>query len=531
MGHPICLIEFHGQDESWEVTSGVAPVKPYGNAPAGDLLECRTEKRKSIEAPAGTFDIKLVRRKDDSGRTWQDRLRPQDLVVIQMMNYQGRSGEHGAGELHTVMIGLIDTITDTTGVTSRGTVQRVIHVRGRDIGKLFINGMVTYWTFFGATLLAESKVGGAAAFLDTSALNAKPDEVVQRLLERIYQRFLQIRLTVQGGQRDFWDLLAYRLDSYGVEIPAGLDWNFLNGEGSFWSFFAKAASAPFHEMWIDTRRVTDSLLFDASTSKGPNLTLGKDNSSTVMIMRPTPFPYLVAQPRLIPRSGPVFAGPDDLIDIPEVSVTEQVNRRQWDAIVRHELGTDDLIGEPFDQTLSVSDDEHFNFYLTFAQYPWIPEKPFLLSVPGILDEANFRRYGYRPMLPTTSLLQARDIDTLDDPMVGFYARLNWRLASWNVFNDRFLSGTKVIKLAPHIHVGDRVLDRSSFNEHPYEFYVESIVHHFVQNEHATTSLGLTRGLTEQQYQNYDALLLNSGLRVLDHSTVSSEWRRLLGLVG
>ena len=124
MGYPICLVEIHGQDESFELSSG-AP--PYGNSLTSDLLEVKTDKSLSPERPAGAFEIRLARREDDDrGRTWMDKIRPQNVVVIQMMNHQGTIGAHGAGEMHTVMIGLVDTVTDTTGITSRGVPQRQV---------------------------------------------------------------------------------------------------------------------------------------------------------------------------------------------------------------------------------------------------------------------------------------------------------------------------------------------------------------------------------------------------------------------
>lgn len=84
----------------------------------------------------------------------------------------------------------------------------------------------------------------------------------------------------------------------------------------------------------------------------------------------------------------------------------------------------------------------------------------------------------------------------------WYIKLAWRLAAWNFRNDEMLSGTKVLQLSPHLHIGERLVDRSSWHERPYEFYIESISHQWAYQGRAGTTLGVTRGLTEDEYVRY-----------------------------
>ena len=524
MGYPICLVEIHGQDESFELSSG---SPPYGNSPTSDLIEVKTDKSISPERPAGAFEIRLARRKDDDrGRTWMDKIRPQNVVVIQMMNSQGTIGKNGAGEMHTVMIGLVDTVTETTGITSRGVPQRQILVRGRDMGKLFTHGIVTYWTFMGASLL------GMNQWIDPSKFNDKPDQVIQRLLKDIYQKFLKVSLVVEGQSEQFWDYLGYQLLSYGAEIPAGLDWSFLQGEGTFWSFFVKAASLPFHELFIDTRRQSDINKVlpgqEGSASSVPKRTLGKDGSAPTLVLRPTPFPYLTPPP----PTGKVRifeeqTDPNNIL-VPEVVVMpdQEAITTAWDSLVQHELGDDDLMGEAIDDGVSRSDAEQYNVYLVFPHYAWLPERQFLLNVPVIFDAERFHKYWYRPLMPYSTLIQAPGYDGDTDPMIGFYRKLSWKLASWHVFNDTFLSGYKTFKLQPQIHVGERLLDRSSWKEREEMYYVESVSHHFVHNEKATTTVGLTRGMSKDDYDRIETFLLQSNLAYADGAEVRSQWINL-----
>ena len=522
MGFPMCLIEIHGEFESFELEASVTDDRPYGRSTTSDLIECRVEKRKNSDSPAGVFEIQLVRSKDERGRTWRDKVRPQDVVVIQMQNYQGRAGANGAGELHTVMIGLIDSVQIATTLSASGKPQRVVQIKGTDFGKIFRTGVVTYWTFLGATLL--DTVGKMQTFIDASQLNTRPDKIVATLIDKLFRRFMDITFRVQQHNHSIFDILAQQLESYGTEVPAGLDMQFLNGEGNFWSFFQKVASPPFHELWIDTRRSTAVLTGDQdplfTTITLPTKYLGKDSSCPTLIMRKTPFPYLT------PRIAPLPFIPPQFQDTGTTANADRWNAMRKDA---HRIGKDDLVGEPFDEVISISDEEQYNFYLTFAHYQWLPDQPYLLTIPGILDRARFHRYGYKPLTPTTSMFRGPEADPGRDTAGLFYTSLNWRLASWNCLNDWFESGYKTCKLLPHIHVGEILVDESDWQEQPKEYYIESVIHHFVYNERATTTLGLTRGLTSAQYANIQQHLLGQNLELIRPSAIAEEYHRLTGV--
>lgn len=489
MGYPICIVEIYGRDESWEFA---VQDTGHGVAPSGNLLSVRTDKRLGADTPAGVFDLRLTDARDATGRTWQDRLRPQDVVVIQMMNYQGRTGPNGEGEMHTAMIGFVDTITAMADITAQGIPQRQIQVRGRDAGKLFIAGMVTGFARFGASLL------GKAEFAPLEYFNAKPDVLIQRLLKAVYEKILRIQVMANGTKTDFWDLLGYRLETFGGEFPGGLDAQFIMGEGTFWSHFTKVASPPFHELFVDTRRVQGAFEGTEITAETAVRTLGEDASAPVLFLRPAPFAYLK---------------PDG-----KTSVLQP-----WEDLTVHTVGDDDLAGEPFSEMLSVSDVEQWNVYLVFGQYSGLDQQQFLQVAKPIVDREKFTRYGYKPMLPTTTLVRP---EQHQGPWLDFYDRLAWRLASWHCLNDRFLSGTKTFKLLPHVHIGERLSDVSGGHE-PRQFYIESVSHHFIQHERATTTLGLTRGLSVEDYRRYHSLLTGIGLTTPQHASEITDLYRSL----
>lgn len=497
MGYPICVVEIYGRDGFWELTG---EGEGHGVAPSGDLISVRTDKRLGVEAPAGVFDLRLVAARDAQGKTWQDRLRPQDMVVIQMMNYQGRTGAHGAGEMHTPMIGFVDTVTAMTDLNPQGIPQRQIQVRGRDAGKLFVNGLVTYFTFAGAALL------GLGDFAPLEYFNVPPDLLIQRLLEEVYQKYLQIAVPGPGGTTlAFWDMLDYNLRTFSGEIPGGLDSQFIQGEGSFWSFFTKVASPPFHELFVDTRRSRDVRSLEGlMTPAGSNKMLGRDASAPFLFLRPTPFQYLKSDGK--------------------VSVW-----KDWEALPLHTVGEDDLYGEPVSDALSRSDQEQYNVYLALGKYYILGQQMQILTTPPIIDEVKFRRYGYKPLMPNTWLSK---IDLEEGPWPTFFHAMTWKLASWHCLNDEFLSGTKTFKLLPHVHIGERLLDASGVEE-DRQFYIESVSHQFIQNERATTTLGLTRGLPQRgdrSYANYHTMLTGAELMVpQDTYTARLKLRKLIHL--
>lgn len=488
-GFPMCLVEIHGAEETFEISSD--PTRPYGESPSGDLLSCTTQKRIDMASPAGHFDLQLARVKDAQGRTWMDKIRPQDMVVIQMMHHSGTTGPHGAGEMHTVMIGWVDEVTDYTAVNARGIPERRIRVRGRDAGKLLASGQVTWWSFLGASLLKTQR------FIDVSRFNAKPASVVRDLIEEIYHRFLQATVQYHGESRDFWDLLAYSLDSYDDEIPAGLDYRFVMGEGTFWSFLSTVASAPFHELFVDTRRQSYVRTVADTYSKTPVLSVGQDQSSPTLLLRPTPFPTLEEQPAR-QAAAPVQDGQH--VAFTAIRPAKILRRARWDALWRHEIGhADGLRSEPILSQIERSGEHQPNVYMPRPIYPMIPDRMFSLAVPPILDRPRFHKYGFRPYMPDCNMLQPQGSGDQSETMFEWYTKLAWRLASWRVFDDQFGQGRKVLQLSPHLHVGERLVDRSSWHERPYEFYIESVSHQWAYQGRATTTVDVTRGLPEDEY--------------------------------
>jgi len=505
-----------------------------------------------MEASAGSFEVTLTHATDARGRTWKDRIHPQDLVVIQMMNYDGTVGVHGRGEMHTVMIGLVDAISEVTAMNSRGQPQRSIRVRGRDMGKLFLNGIVTYWSFLGATML------GARNFLDPTQLNDQPHRVIERLLEEIFERFVRVQFRFRGVYEQFFNMLAYQLTSYGTEIPAGLDYQFLGGEGNFWSFFVKVASPPFHELFVDTRRVRDLIrkplpegvvtakLIDPESGtvtdpsvkmtgkeeeddvliKEPATEMGQDHSVPVLIMRPPPFPFRFPDPSVLGAFSP-------LKGVSEVTF----DHGGWKGLVRHEVGDGDQLPGLVDEELTTSDAEQFNVYLVFPKYQGLNEQQYLLMVPPLIDERRFQRYGFKLFMPSVTLLKQQSVQDGNDPWIGFYHHLAWRLASWNVLNDRFISGYQTYRLLPHVHIGQRLLDHSSWrggvgggSPAAREFYIESVSHQFRQHERATTTLGLTRGLLASEYEHIEDLIRSEPLIVPKHAgEIVDVWRQIVNL--
>lgn len=515
MSYPVCLVDIYGREEQWTLQADVSPGKPFGESPASDLLSCQTEKHLHYAQPTGHFSLTLAHRVDSRGRSWADRLRPQDLVVIQMQNFGQRPGPHGQGELHTVMIGLIDSIRVAAGTSETGTPVRQIVVTGSDFGKLFQRGNVTYWSFLGAATV------GASEFIMPHYLNGQPHMVMTHLIKELFFKFMRPSWVFRNTTVNFEDVLGYALTSYQSEFPGGLDWQFIQSEAAFWSFFIKVASPPFHEIYLDTRRVSSFMnkgdshplaraerankeiplasdgtpLLQAfrgdipsdSAIRLPLITYGADNSAPFVILRPPPFP-----------------------DVAPGGIT--VNLAPWNSLPTHVIDRDEIGFEAQQQDLSRSDTEIFNLYLIHPRGSIIGETQYLLNVPPLLDRRRFHQYGYRPLMVQTTLLQYPNNENGNDPWLVFYQDLLWKLAGWNVLNDYYWSGTMSYPLMPHVHIGERLIDRSTWmtasgaQPSARSFYIESIRHEFYAHQRASTKIGVTRGLREAEDQVYASML-------------------------
>lgn len=80
--------------------------------------------------------------------------------------------------------------------------------------------------------------------------------------------------------------------------------------------------------------------------------------------------------------------------------------------------------------------------------------------------------------------------------------------------------------AASIPFGDFVnslLDDSTWKKEAEVFYAESVSHHFTQNEKATTTVGLTRGLSRADYDRYATFLMGSNLKSAAGDQVRSQW--------
>jgi len=423
------------------------------------------------------------------------------MIIIQMMNYQGPTqSPDGAGEMHTVMIGLISSIQRSLFIGRNGEPQAQIQVLGSDAAKVFIRGMVTYFSFVGASLL------GVQEFVPAAVFNAPPDQVIALLLDRIYRQILRLQVRGPGGPLSFWDLFGYRLETFSGPIPAGMDNAFLYGEGTFWSFFAKIASPPFHEIFLDTRRTQKLFDIELQEAKAPVFTMGQDASAPVLFLRPAPFPVAEVL-SLMPQTIRSKATGAEVPLLAPVDLT--INYQAWNELTTYEVDREGMVGEDgVRESLTRSDHEQYNVYQLFGQYAVLGQIMQILNVAPIVDVEKLWTYGYKPMIANTWLVSGDD----GADWKTFHTALMWRLAGWHCLNDQFLSGQKTFKLMPHVHIGGRLRDRSSGR--PFLFYIERVIHEFIQNERATTTLGLTRGLPEDGpdgYANYQGMVRASQL--------------------
>jgi hypothetical protein len=102
----------------------------------GDILSIETDK--GLGSPAGTFVVTLDARRDNYGRMWHQRIRPQDYVEI----YMSRGPKPQRPKI--VMRGFVVNCFSDIEVDRSGHVRRVARINGLDFGKVMLRKSITY---------------------------------------------------------------------------------------------------------------------------------------------------------------------------------------------------------------------------------------------------------------------------------------------------------------------------------------------------------------------------------------------------
>lgn len=474
---PRIKISFHTETKCYQAETSEA--NQYGETldPLDNVLSVSTQK--NLSNPAGAFTVSLA------GHQWSSRLKPNDIVVIQM----GYVGE----KTTSVMVGLIDTISRTRSIGSDGKPTVSCSITGRDFGKVLLKTVLKFYPEIGAK---DEKIREKLFLTDTGWINmmkffvgddiviGTPAEILDRIMRYILIKLNDVNWKVydEAGKTPVQknaklaNIVRYNFAKVDFFLPFIL--NADQFEGSIWNLMERTNIKPFTEMFIDVRSddeawrptpdgrvVPDTIQESSSQAKNDNFKegegkyhspasqFGEDKAKVILVYRQTPF--------------------DD---------------KHWKRLRRWRIEPEDVLNEE----LSISDNEHFNLFWagTLINPLDIDLKK---TNPPLINEKDIKRYGISPLEVDIDGLDIREdertkgIKSLDSMTKEHTARLK----AWFENNHTYWSGALTIRGRAEIRIGHRVLYNDQVRD--LEYYVEAVNHSYNVFTDWTTTLTITRG--------------------------------------
>jgi nucleoid-associated protein YgaU len=219
--------------------------------PTYQLLSVNTQK--TLSNPAGAFTINLA------GDQWEERLTSNDLVVISM-GYVG-------GDMHTVMVGLIDRVKRRRTV-SGGRPQITTTVTGRDFGKILLRSQLRFYPEIGANTNDPAKkffltdvgwIDMLSIFTDDEMVKGTPAVILEKIMTNILLKLNETEWSVYDESKTepvvkkvgVGEVIRYSLEKTDFFLPFMLTAD--QFEGALWNLMERATQKPFTELFIDVR--------------------------------------------------------------------------------------------------------------------------------------------------------------------------------------------------------------------------------------------------------------------------------------
>lgn len=514
---PKCSLEFHTATESYTVNS---------TDPTRDMISVYTEK--TMSQASGSFIVNMVARRDDKGMTWKDKINPMDLVVIRMAR--------DVTPLQVIMVGLVDQVRESFSIDNNGKVTRNIFISGRDFGKILERALV-YWfpSSYGggdsgdivAKLKANAKLYSTYTPGANPALtgpinwqsdgtqifgvnNYSTDNAVYELIHgsnNVYAYSSDVVILPKGNidqfgglpnfddylfmmgnlgllaeasgfgntPADMLDLMMrklvyptfqtmdFKLDKQTVNIQQLLRYKFsmfapanitntitvpTQYQGSAWDYMQQVIMSPFMELFLDTRSDYQEIVPDGVTQResSSNGATTFDESKIVLFLRNTPFT------------------PDLWNKLPRESFS-------WKDVIQFDLGR--------------TDSQVANVLWTVPQLPTADSmQPIPFAFPPMIDYPSAQKYGLGIYQVVFRGLLGGETDAFTQ-----LDKLNNLIKTYYHNNPEFEGGRILMVGNPSMRIGIRTLN-TSVN---MEYYVEGVVHNFVNYQQYTTTTNVTRG--------------------------------------
>lgn len=465
-----------------EIHTQTAVYKNVGK----DVLSWSTTKR--YGTPAGSWQMQLSTRPDDDGKTWFDKLSPQDFVRIRLVI--------GDRPPVTVMNGLINRVSRNTSVSPEsGEVRESISVMGLDLGKILTKFSVWYNPYpaddsqealsaliQGLAILTSEFFEGLSI---KNALQTLLDLVTNRdtpAIDKIKDRqgALSIFIDLKNkGTEPIYELL--KLNATVGEVTSDVE-NLTSFTGTLWNGFRRWANEPWNELFVDNGH-PDNQKDRAGVGGTRSLELNDDR--TYINLRPAPF-----------------------------------TKERFERLVTHEISYED-IGGSF--ASSKGDDDTYTGYFAYPSFLMGYEPLEAKAMSGgtriIQRETGIsaaNRYGFRLLDLKSIYVSVGNVDDTQEAsakkeaeritapdsadQVARIKELTNELVEFFDPNPTFLQGTITLKpnrLKTLAKIGQRLRIKENPKGRPNElYYIVGVRNNWTFGNAFTQTLELKRGVTE-----------------------------------
>lgn len=489
-------IKIHTQTDIFDATDG-------GDKDVSkDVRSWSTTKR--YGTPAGTWQIQLSTRPDSNGKTWFEKLSPQDFVSIRLAIGSKEIQEDGSikGQFVTVMNGLINRVFRDTNVNpGTGEVQESIRVTGLDLAKVLTKFSVWYNPISGGL---EGILKGLA-LLSTDEFVGKPiDKALEALLDLVLNKpnsefvtkvksdpkigggkgALSVFVDLDNlGKKKIYDML--KLHATVGAVTSNVQ-NLTTFEGTVWNGFRRWANEPWNELFVDNGHPDNE---SDRAGDGNAQSLETDDDTTFIYLRPAPF------------------------------TSERFAR-----LVTHDILYED-IQAPF--SISKGDDDCYTAYFSYPVFILSLSEISAKALPGgfriiqkdtevtgptgkkELAKSPANRFSFRLLDKKSIYLAAGNVDATTEELEEELQRINDsdilkrltdELVEFFDPNPTFLTGSVTLK--PHrtktlVKIGQRIRVKENPKGRPNElYYVVGVQNNWQFSNRFTQTLELHRGIQE-----------------------------------
>ena len=493
-GYPICAVDFYTFE------GGQFSLRSSSNGQ--QILNCNVTH--TVNGDGGKFSIELPPGGPlgiNSFPPWTTVLTPMSTVVISMSR---------ANASNVVMVGMIESVSETQVWKPATSVDRTITVTGSDISIYFnrFNWMVLPF-LQGNTLAITAGVAGNNFSAPFGVLTGLPNVVADTWLNRIMigaSGILgQTYFPYQGQNVYLREALYESLENYYTsDIPFGD--SFMSEPISWAQKFREMLPYPFYETFWGTAPSGTWSSQNISPNGAVNTFTGIDFYSLAL---PNSVP---ARPQMISR---ILRFPDLVLNTSNSTSQNfsfsSATTTLWNSLNTYTLANSGYISSSIEFGLN-------NIKNFFKVNPtWMNQNfgnpanlaAFTAEYNGAADIASIHRYGYYPFVQSTrwfgDLLNNGSVSA-QNSIASAAGKLITRQASYCEPLPLMANAKVSCELRPDIFAGNK-FQYAPFRDinNRWQFYITDVTHSYRFGGPSTTTLTLSRGLPNYVYNDSNLL--------------------------